>query len=478
MIAERASSVNFEKKNSCTRSFEDFIHSETLTTIKIAPRDSVKYLEAHPDSGPFRSWVGRVYSLLNQFPLSPELEEEFTSEVVGLPAIRPLIEKIAAEAEASGFKADNPKTQTFKTLLDQNIGLIFRLCPAAAKNVILRFPTEGPFSRLESHLMNHLGEEAVVAFLESVLDGWFLNFDYTVVGHPKTITKPRLFGLVLKEDENGNYLQTPESQERRSSLQSVEGVAEAFVKLFVSPETTEEVRSVLSHLKVNPEERPKTSTSPLLEPLAHVGAYAAPFEPCKWPEDFSAENFISGKLTDKCAMLNPYIIFRLLLTHQKPEAPFQIASLPRFLYLHNMDSSLVVYEPSTRPVKEYEYAIPLRYVLDFASRLLRVFVPHFRESGNHRVATELCSAVKNILSGIHSYTSNCQFNPDRNRYASKNVALDALVLEAAEKVGEEMIIPGFSELVEEVMMASNASVAESAMSLAKHSWQLKWRCQQ
>jgi hypothetical protein len=477
-IAERASAGNFGTEDSVALAFREFLTSDTLAIIEIAPRDSVKFLEAHPDSDPFRTWVGRVSSILSSHPLSPELEEEFTSEVVGLPALRPLIEKIAREAEAAEFKSEDPKTRVFQTLLEQNINLFFLICQKTAKNYIAKFPYSGAFSCLESTLSHYLGDEAVVVLLESMIDGWFLHFDFTAVGKPQNLPKPRLFKMALKEDEGGNFLQTPESRERRAALQSVDGVAEAFVKLFGHPETAEDVKSVLSHLKITPEEPPKPATSSLLDPFAHVGAHAAALEPCKWSEGFFVEGFVSGKLSDKYAMLNPYLAFRILLTHRKPEAPFQAVSLPPFLFLHYIENVLVTSEPWTTPIKEYDYAVPLRYLLDYASKLLRVFVPHFRESGNHRVAAELSRAVANILSVLHRYTSNCKYNPDRYRYASKNIALDALVLEAAEKIGEEMVVPGFSELLQEVMMSSDSSTLDLALGLAESSWQLKWSCEQ
>lgn len=470
-IGKRAEEKKFDTSETCVSVFSQIVNANTLIVLELAPNQTVKFFEANPNSLPFRTWVSNVGRLMKL----PTPDSELTDPVVGLPALTPLVQKIATEALDSGFDFKLPCTSAFSTFLDQNIHLVTHIAQPAVHAFLLKYPAQ-VFPKLEAHMTSYLGQESIALLLESVLDGWYGHLDLSPIAETKVVEKNDLFQLVIDETDDGKYVQNPESAKRRAALFDAVKVSEAFVELWSNAKTADSQKLLASKvLAMKPGE--KHPDYPELDSLARVGKIAATSpEPATRPENFVAIDYIN-RLYSKSRIfaLNPYLYFRYFWEKLwLQEVSF---AAPQNHQLQLELRALVDGQPYILSKQNViAYAVPIRYLVSVVAMITRVVVPKLREAGQTRAATQACHIAITILSQIHNFTLTCEYNESRNKSAAKNVVLDALVLEAAVKEGDQMVIPDFIELVRELSTSSTEQVMELAMQIEESQWQLRWAC--
>lgn len=461
-VASRADEQDFKAF------FRIVIEQEPLSLLQMLPQESVKYLEGNVDSGAFQRWTAHVSDLLRQ-------HGEVNDPVIGVPALKPVIEKIAAEAEACDFEPSNQKTVAFRRFFESNLELAVHLCLPVVQKYSVKNPSSF-LSTLQNSLSKYFGLEASALLFESVSDQWWGTLDLTALGTAPQVEKVNLFELLLDQKADGTIEQNPESLKRRSSLTSVDGVANAFLALWTNANTSEEQRSLVKPA-LRQSVGTKTISIPVAESLARVGKAAATQPtPKVLPPDFNNPVAYSGySVSSRMACLNPYLYFNIYwhLLKDQTAIPMKPVSTP-YCLCFDVKGLVDPEPPSYLPEKRVNYAVPIRYLIDIAAKLTRVVAPKFKEQGLHRLAANTYWDAMKILHNIHSYTAESRYNAARSQ-RGLNVVLDALVLEASEVVGEEREIPGFMELVTELSTSSTQQVMTYAQTLEENAWHLRWK---
>jgi len=509
-----------KRENAYIESFTTLANSDILFLLEKIPALAIRFLTSSPYSTAFSAWVNNIEGAMKRY--SPFLTTAsvradaklLIDDKIGLAALRPLLKKACDAAKRTNFfkiknttEEDDKDTTTFMQLARTNTHLMCHIDPAAVRTYFSYEQSTYVYNSLIPLLVSTLGQASPAILYEALIDDWLDDLDFAPLGTLRNfrlenaVNYDNLFrmDLFLHKEEGtlGTLVQSEESKERRKALVSVSGVAKSFINYFRNS-TNEGRKTFVARLKAKPSwgitdtiaalfkavttttPEPTTTTtaastpSEVVSSIVHLGKGESKTKVRTIGVSFDLVRSLLSSSSVHYALIylyNPYLYFRILARHlSKDEAPLHSTNLVS-------QFSLPFYAlVSSEPIGAAEQitintAVPLKYLINIAEVLVRDFAPSLVSTGRHRSAASVRMLALRILQDLQSSTAACQYNPGR----PKNAVLDALVLEAAEEVGEEMVVVGFGELVREIEKVGDASTLATALYVQENVWQLRWK---
>ncbi|KAJ3326366.1 hypothetical protein HDU76_012986 [Blyttiomyces sp. JEL0837] len=464
---------------SLSRVMLKIVSGQTLFLLEKSPATALAVIETSLkvyNDTPFKTWFKHV----NYNAIFTEKARDLAAMERGLslPSIKPLLEKISADALTCKFDSKADATRLFTDYASLSLPLMIHVSPTVIRDYIL----QNPDSRLATNfqndfLLNVLGADALSVYYDAVVYGWAGKLDWEGISKKLGLSSSKsepLFEMTFECVGKGKrWVQTGESKTRRGGFVSVDAVSRAFVNLVSAMKdvvTTDGISQLQSRTVSvwNPSSSMPLSPDGIknLRKIAVSGNVQARFT--------NASLFLTYIVDSLTQITNVVDVFTVATP-----TPIKLENL--YTYLATV-KSIREGQPERRSAS---FAFPIKVLLDIIGIITRVIAPYLEGQGLYHAAAKARTVAVNCLQNVHSTTQNCVFNEERSGQVKVNAeqwhVLDALMLEAAEEVkgggdgGEvRMVVRGFEELVRELAMSADSEVLKVAMALQASKWKLSW----